>query len=133
MKRRMWLVPMAGVMVCLIVVAGGDGFSQPPGGKGGKDKAPGGKGGPGGFGPPGFGGQEIKLVAKFDTNGDGWLNKEERQAAREFLKNEGGGRGGFGGPKGGFGGPKGGPFGKGGEPGRPGPKVSPADVKNYPD
>ncbi|MCI0465132.1 MAG: CotH kinase family protein [Gemmataceae bacterium] len=67
-------------------------------------------GGPGGFGGP-FG-QQRKLVKQFDKNGDGWLNKEERQAARAFIQKEGGGPGGFG-PKGkgGFGG-KGGPGGK---------------------
>src|SRR5262249_29008941 len=59
------------------------------------------------------------------------LNKEERQAARDFLKKEReGGKGGFGfGPPGGKGGF--GPFG-GREPGRPGPKVSPQDVRPYP-
>ena len=116
MNRRLWAVPVFGVAVCLLAVAAGGGFAQPPGGKGDK-------GGPGSFGPPGFGG-ERKIVKDFDKNGDGWLNKEERAVARESLKNGGGGF------KGGFG--KGG-FGKGGEPGRPGPKVSPADVKNFPD
>jgi spore coat protein CotH len=79
---------------------------------------PGGKG----FGPPG--GQERKIVKDFDKNGDGWLNKDERATAREAAK-KGGGKGGFG--KGGFG--------KGGDrtPAKPGPKVSPGDVRNYPD
>src|SRR3954471_17524814 len=49
------------------------------------------KGGPGFFGP---GGQARKLVKQFDKDGDGRLNKEERAAAREFLKKEG--KGGFG-------------------------------------
>lgn len=39
-------------------------------------------GGPGGFGPGGPGGPERKLLAEFDANGDGWLNREERQQAR---------------------------------------------------
>src|SRR5947207_763223 len=56
--------------------------------------------GPGGFGPGGFGGptgqQQRKLVKQFDKDGDGRLNTEERKAAREFLKKQGGGRGGFG-------------------------------------
>lgn len=122
-----------------------------------------------GFGPGGPGGAERKLVAQFDKDNDGRLNKEERAAAREFLKkNPGpGGRGPFagGGPGGGFGrrggpggppdggpgggppggGPPGGPpgggpgrggfpggpggFGRAREPGRPGPKISPSDVK----
>jgi len=55
--------------------------SQPPGG-------PGGPVGPGfggffGGGPPGR--EEIKLVKEFDTNDDGWLNREERDAARKSL------------------------------------------------
>src|SRR5262249_5786094 len=49
------------------------------------------------FGPgPGFGGpfgQTRKLVKDFDKNGDGWLNNEERKAAREFLKKGPGGKG----------------------------------------
>ncbi len=39
----------------------------------------GGPGGPGGFAPMN---QERKLLPEFDTNGDGWLNDEERQNAR---------------------------------------------------
>lgn len=142
-------------------------FTFPEGGPGG----PGGFGGPPGFGPPGgpgggpggpggFGGmgQNRKLVAQFDKDEDGRLNKEERQTARESMKrdraNGGGGRGrgpgGFGGGPGGPGGPGGGgPGGFGGGPGgpggpggggpggfgrreeepKPGPRVSPADVK----
>ncbi len=117
-------------------------------------------GGPGGRGPGGPGGPmggERQIVAQFDKDADGRLNKEERTAAREFLKtNRGpGGPGGggfnfFGGPPGGGppgggpggrgpggpgggpggrpGGPGGGPFG-GNEPAKPGPKISPKDVK----
>src|SRR5262245_3064374 len=95
--------------------------AQPP------DGAPFGPGGPGGLakGPMR---QQRKLVQQCDKNGDGWLNTEERQAAREFLKKDGGGR--FpGGPRG-FGPPGG--FGPGHEPGRPGPKVAPADAPAYP-
>ncbi|MFO0842950.1 MAG: CotH kinase family protein [Gemmataceae bacterium] len=71
--------------------------------------------GPFGFGGPMMGGTR-KLVEKFDKDGDGRLNTEERKAARESLKKEraGGGPGGFrmgGGP----GGPKG--FGPPGGPG----------------
>ena len=77
---------------------------------------PGGPGGPGGFGPGGpggfgpMGGPQRKIVDQFDKNTDGWLNKDERQAARDFLKKNrpAGGRGGFG-----PGGP-GGPGGRGG-------------------
>ena len=53
------------------------------------------------FGPKGPGdfakgpiGQSRKLVKQFDKDGDGRLNQEERQAAREFLQKErAGGRG----------------------------------------
>jgi spore coat protein CotH len=50
--------------------------------------------GPGGFtGPMGPGGSmERKVVKQFDKDGDGRLNKEERKAAREFLKKDGGRR-----------------------------------------
>jgi CotH kinase protein/EF hand len=52
--------------------------------------------GPGPGGPGGPMGQERKLVKQFDKDADGRLNKEERQAARAFLKEDskkGGGRG----------------------------------------
>ena len=106
-----------------------------------------GPGGPGGPGGP-MGG-ERKVLAQFDKDGDGRLNKTERTAAREFLKTNrgpGGGPGGPGGPRGGRGpfgfggppfgpgpggpgGPPGGPGGRHNEPGKPGPKVSLADVR----
>src|SRR5262249_37063794 len=76
---------------------------RPPFGPGG----PG--GGRGGFGGPMGPASVRKLVKQFDKDGDGRLNKEERKAAREFLKKQGGGRGR--GP-GGFG--RGGPGGRGG-------------------
>ncbi len=76
---------------------------------------PGGPGGPGG-GP--FGGAERKLLAEFDANKDGWLSATERVPARAKARQ--GGRGGFPG------------FGRGGATPEPGPKVSPADVRNYP-
>jgi spore coat protein CotH len=56
--------------------------------------------GPGGPGGPGLG-QEIKLVKQYDRNGDGWLNREERDAARAALGSRmsgGRGRRGGGGP-----------------------------------
>jgi len=53
----------------------------------------GGFGGPGGLGAP-----DVALVEKFDKDGTGWLNTEERKAARESLGTQSaGGRGGFGG------------------------------------
>src|SRR4051812_8619597 len=80
-------------------------------------------GGPPRFGPPGGVREETKLVKQFDKNGDKILNSAERKAAREFLlkeREEGRGRR---------------PFGfrrnESGEA-KPGPKVSPSDVKSYP-
>jgi spore coat protein CotH len=70
-----------------------------------------------------FGGaqQELQLVKQFDKNGDKRLDAAERKAARAVAANQGGqqrfGRFGFGG---------------GGAPARPGRKLSPADVRNYP-
>lgn len=104
-----------------------------------------GPGGPG-FGGPGFGGggfggpggpggpmqQETKLLKQFDQDGDGRLNAEERQAARDSLRQQG--RGGGRGP-GGFGGPPGGPGGRNDNqtPLQPGRKLSPADVRSFPE
>ena len=118
MRARIGAALVAAFTGFLIVSTATNAFTQPPGGKGEK-----GKGAPG-FGP--FGGEKRKIVKDFDKNGDGWLNKEERAPARESLKKGGGGFG----PGGGF---KGG-FGKGGDmpPAKPGPKVSPGDVQNYP-
>ncbi|MSU36164.1 MAG: hypothetical protein EXS36_13895 [Pedosphaera sp.] len=91
--------------------------------------------GPGGTRRGGFGGmmqEETKVVKQFDKDNDGHLNTAERKAAREFLQKEkanGGGRRGFGRP--------GGPRGFGGqrekqEPPKPGAKLSPSDVKLFP-
>ena len=81
---------------------------------------------PPGFGPGGPGGpmgQERKLLKQFDKNADNRLDRQERQAAREFLKKDrqgGRGRPGFGPPPG-FGGDE--------EPkASPGPHIDPADV-----
>lgn len=91
--------------------------------------------GPGGFGPGGLGGPgpETKLVKQFDQDGDQRLNSEERKAARAFLAQQranrgSGGLGGPGGRRGGFG-----PPGQSQQPATPGAKLSPAEVKLYPD
>ncbi len=85
--------------------------------------------GPRGFGPGGMN-QERKLVAQFDRDGDGRLNQDERQAAREFLRQEGAGRQarGPGFRRGSFG-----PEDANREPPRPGRRLTPADVPSYPD
>jgi hypothetical protein len=73
------------------------------------------------FGPRGFGGdrEELKLVAKYDKDGDGRLNREERKAARSATG--GGQRNGR--P----------PFFRGGAATpAPGRKLTPADVRPYP-
>ena len=109
-------------LTCGLLAAQPPGVGPPPGGLppfGPPDGQP-----PfGGRGPGGMMGQQRKLVKQFDKDGDGRLNKEEREAARAFLKSHGGG-GRRGGPPGGPGGPRGGGFGRGGEAGRPGPHVN---------
>ena len=80
------------------------------------------KGPPFGFGGPM--GQIREIVKQYDKDGDGRLNREERLAAREFLKKD---------ARGGFKGKGKGGFGKGrGEPGKPGPKIEVDDVKPEP-
>jgi hypothetical protein len=73
----------------------------------------------------GFGGpmqQERKVLAQFDKNSDKRLDAAERKAAREWLATQ---------PAGGFGGFRGGPFGNAAAP-EPGRKLTPGDVKTYP-
>lgn len=77
---------------------------------------------PPGSPPPVHQPQERKLVAQFDKNADGWLNAEERKAAREFLASQ---------PA---------PPRRAPRPGirarphaQPGPRLSPADAKTFPD
>lgn len=106
--------------------AGPDFDGPPPLGPGGF--VPGGAGGPGGFGPSGGAMEEMKLVKEFDRNGDGWLNAEERKAAREHLRAQGGPRRGPGGRRGGFG-----PRGESQEPPQPGARLTPAEVKHFPE
>lgn len=66
--------------------------------------------------PSGGNREKRQLLAEFDADENGWLNSEERKAARGFLKNGGGDRG-FGGPGGGRGGFGGRGRGPGGGPG----------------
>jgi hypothetical protein len=89
----------------------------------------GGPDGPGRRGGPPLGTQEdLKLVTQFDRNGDARLDASERKAAREFLvieKAEGRG------PR--RPGPRGRAENTNSPPSTPGPKVSPAEVKNFGD
>jgi spore coat protein CotH len=96
-----------------------------------------------GFGPPGMGpggggpgGKKVNLVKKFDKDGNGRLNAEERKAARAYLASSSS-QGRFGGPGGrrgggpmGFGPPGFGGMGGSAELSKPGAKISPADVKS---
>lgn len=97
---------------------------RPPGGFGGFGP-PGGPGGPGGFGPGGPR-EDKKLVREFDRDDNGWLNREERAAARQAATAEGEQR------RGGFG-----PFGRRGrserEPAKPGRRIAPDEVAQHPD
>lgn len=91
-----------------------------------------GRGGFPGFGPGGpMGGADREIVKQFDVDGDERLDATERAKARAWLKENPARRGGFGPRPGGRGpGGPGGPGGRGvGEEAKPGPKVSPDDVK----
>jgi hypothetical protein len=89
-------------------------------------QVPGGR--PGGPAPVVFqgvpGGQATELVPQFDTDRDKRLNAAERKAARAWLESQPNGRGGRGGifvgGRGNFG------------PGEPGARLTPKDVKTYP-
>lgn len=71
--------------------------------------------------------EDLAVVKEFDKDGNGWLDAEERKAAREFVASRASsGRGGFGGR--GRGG-----FGRGGmAAGSPGPRVDVASVTTVP-
>jgi hypothetical protein len=71
-------------------------------------------------------GHKRELVKQFDKDGDGRLDATERAAARAFAKEQGQGRRGGRGP-GGMG-----PMGREVKV-EPGPKLSPQEVKNWPD
>lgn len=130
LKSWLWLAAAAGICGVMSL----QGQQGPP------DFGPGRFPGPG---PMGGVREETKLVKKFDKDGNGWLNNEERKAAREYLKTQPRrgpfGRGGPGGPPG-FGpeGPP--PFGPGrmgpggpAEPAQPGVKLAPETVRKYAD
>ncbi|HKB05555.1 MAG TPA: CotH kinase family protein, partial [Gemmataceae bacterium] len=126
MSKSRWAALAATLFGVLVLVAPREGTGQP-----GPEKKDFDKFSPFGKGPimiGGPGGPARKLVKDFDKDGDGRLSADERKAARESLAKDGRGPGGFG--KGGFG-----PSGMRGkqDPPKPGPKVSPADVKAYPD
>lgn len=126
MRTTTNLLTILGCAVAVVVLAQPN--DLPPRGQGDFDGPP--PFGPGRFGPGGPDMmQETKLVKQFDQDGDKRLNVEERKAAREFLSKErpNRGSGGPGGRRGGFG-----PRNENQEPAQPGQKVSPADVKTFP-
>ena len=93
---------------------------------------PGGPRGPG----PGGGHRTLEVVARFDDDKDGMLNRQERVKARAYAKEQSSNRGGmFGRGSGGPGGPFGG-RGPGGReadaPAKPGKRLSPDCVAQYP-
>jgi len=88
-------------------------------------------GGPGGFPGGPMGGAETKLVERFDTDGDGRLDREERALARKAAREERSAQGGRG--PGGPGGPGRGGFGGGRPPAAPGRRMTPDDVPAHPD
>ena len=69
------------------------------------------------FGIPGFGQQDQQLVATYDKDGDGRLNQEERNAARQAVRGTQ-----FGGPQ----------FRRGPAAATPGPRLTPEEVRPYP-
>src|SRR5688572_17893893 len=71
--------------------------------------------GRGGGGGGGGNGAEVKIVARFDKDGDGRLNREERAAARPAATGGANLN-----------------FRQRGTPGTPGPRVTPAEVRSYP-
>jgi hypothetical protein len=81
--------------------------------------------GPGGFGGPPR--EKMKLVKRFDTNGDGLLDAAERKAARDFVQKGDGPGSGRGRP----GGRRFGPSRENQEPPQPGPRLSVTEVKIF--
>lgn len=63
-------------------------------------------------------------MAQFDKDGDGRLNREERLAARTWLKTQSGGRR--------FSGPRGRLDGENAAPPSPGRRLTPAEVPTFP-
>jgi hypothetical protein len=108
-------LPMTAALVCCCAVL----MAQGPGGFVGPGGAArtrmGGRGG--GFG---MGGEKTQILKQYDKNGDGYLNAEERKAAREALGSRMSGGFGWGGFPGGS-----------SQSGKAGAKLTPADVKTY--
>jgi spore coat protein CotH len=123
-------IPHLSKFLCALCFAAAQAFAQP----GPSDFPPGGPDGPPRFGPGGGGPPgpqpKVKLLKKFDKDGDKFLNAEERKEALEYLNKERSEGRIKRGPGGGM---RFGPQPDDEEPAQPGKKISPADVKNYPD
>lgn len=131
MTRTLTRLALTAALACMAVPV----QAQPPGDFGGPGRGPGGFGGPPGFGGAGGRGpggpgarDDVKLLKEYDRDDNGWLNREERAAARQAAKSPGNrGPGGFGPPGGG------GPRGRGNrEPVHEGKRLSPDGVEHYP-
>jgi len=108
------------ILIFASVLAAQQNPGQPGGGRPGF--------GPQGGGPPGGGSRAPRnreLVKQFDKDQDGKLDDVERKAARRYAQENPARRGGRRGGPGGGGPPS--------QPTEPGPRVSPKQVKNYPD
>lgn len=114
--NRIVTISLSAFLLSLLTLSA---VAQPPGGPG--------FGGP--FGGPGMR-QTRKILSEYDANQDGWLNKEERAAARAALKKQQAERGNAGGRPGGFGPPG---MNRNQQPPKPGVHVEPGDVKSFPD
>lgn len=110
MKRTAGLIGTlaAAALLPWALAAQGQGAPQGPPGPPGQGRG----------GPPAIQG-DRPIVAQFDKNGDKRLDADERREARAWLEANGGGRAGRGGRGGGF------------QPGSPGVKMTPADVKVF--
>jgi len=109
------ILPIAVALVacCIVLLAQSPGSFTGPGGAG--RTRMGGRGGGGrGGGGFGMGRGETQLLEQFDKNGDGYLNAQERKAARESMGSSTSGG-----------------FGSLSQSGRSGEKLTPADVKTY--
>ncbi len=130
--RLLWPVLLVLALAVVGTALAQGGFRGAPGGPPDGGRFPGMPGQPGqpGQGGPGFpGGSEerLELVERFDLDGSGFLEAEERAAAREYLESIGwsGGsrRGGAPGPGG---------TGAGASAGAEGVSLTPEDVEEYP-
>src|SRR4051812_31556119 len=82
-KQFFFQLLACGIACAAVTVAAQESAPRRPDGSASDPRPPEGVPGPGGRGGPMM--QEIKLVEKFDKDGDEKLDREERKAAREYL------------------------------------------------